>query len=149
MGTAASWDVGIVVFNGDLAFTALNVISHGIPYMALVWVSEKKQASTGNSKLLKLVFSQYGVLFFAGIVILFAYIEEGLWDALVWRERGEVFSFFYFLAPLKNLHVFALVVPLLALPQTVHYVLDAFIWKIRNPKMGIDINVVEKSINAL
>ncbi|HXU27220.1 MAG TPA: hypothetical protein VN698_08305, partial [Bacteroidia bacterium] len=124
VGTAASWYIGIVLFNGDLSFTALNVISHGIPYMALVWVSEKKQASTGNSKFLKLIFSYYGVLLFVGLVVLFAYIEEGLWDALVWREREGVFHYFYFLKPLKNIRLFSLVVPFLALPQIVHYVLD-------------------------
>ncbi|MFC7669346.1 hypothetical protein ACFQT0_19775 [Hymenobacter humi] len=36
-GTLISWYAGIVWFNGDLAFTLLNVVSHGIPYLALVW----------------------------------------------------------------------------------------------------------------
>ena len=149
IGTAASWYTGIVLFDGDLSFTALNVISHGIPYMALVWVSEKKQAVSNNSKFLKLIFSYYGILLFVGLVVLFAYLEEGLWDALVWRERENVFHFFYFLTPLKNLHILALIVPVLALPQMVHYVLDGFIWKIKNPKMSMDITASEKSTNTL
>jgi len=33
LGTALSWFVGIVVCNGDLAFTITNVVSHGVPYM--------------------------------------------------------------------------------------------------------------------
>ena len=37
VGTALSWFIGIVILNGDLSFTFLNVVSHGIPYMALVW----------------------------------------------------------------------------------------------------------------
>ena len=36
-GTLLSWYFGIVYFNGDMAFTLLNVVSHGIPYMALYW----------------------------------------------------------------------------------------------------------------
>lgn len=41
-GTILSWYFGIVHFNGDMAFTLLNVVSHGIPYMALVWLHGKK-----------------------------------------------------------------------------------------------------------
>jgi hypothetical protein len=35
IGTLSSWFFGIVYFNNDLVFTLLNVVSHGIPYMAL------------------------------------------------------------------------------------------------------------------
>jgi hypothetical protein len=38
LGTGLSWYVGIVWLNGDMAFTAINVVSHGIPYMALLWI---------------------------------------------------------------------------------------------------------------
>jgi hypothetical protein len=41
-GTLVSWYVGIVLFNGDLIFTLLNVVSHGIPYLALVWAGGPK-----------------------------------------------------------------------------------------------------------
>ena len=140
-GTAASWYMGIVLFDGDLSFTALNVISHGIPYMALIWVTERKQAANTPSKFMKLVFSYYGVLLFVGIVILFAYVEEGLWDALVWRERKELFSSFYFLKPLKNIHLLSFIIPVLALPQTVHYVLDGFIWKIKSTQTELDVSI--------
>gem|GEM_PF-5682325 len=40
-GTVVFWYFGIVEFNGDLAFTMLNVVSHGIPYMALIWVNDR------------------------------------------------------------------------------------------------------------
>ncbi|WP_460503435.1 hypothetical protein, partial [Hymenobacter agri] len=43
-GTLVSWYVGIVLFNGDLVFTLLNVVSHGIPYLALVWAGGPKPA---------------------------------------------------------------------------------------------------------
>ncbi|RYF92067.1 MAG: hypothetical protein EOO02_25250 [Chitinophagaceae bacterium] len=38
LGTSLSWYFGIVYYNGDLTFTLLNVVSHGIPYMALIWL---------------------------------------------------------------------------------------------------------------
>jgi hypothetical protein len=43
LSTFLSWYFGIVFFNGDMAFTLLNVVSHGIPYMALVWMFRKKE----------------------------------------------------------------------------------------------------------
>jgi hypothetical protein len=129
LGTAASWYIGIVVYNGDLAFTMLNVLSHGIPYMALIWVSEKRESAAGTSTLLKAVFGSYGVFLFVGSLLVLGYFEEGLWDAMVWRERESIFGLFYFLQPLRNELFLAFIVPLLALPQITHYVLDGFIWK--------------------
>lgn len=135
-GTFLSWYFGIVYYNGDMAFTTLNVVSHGIPYMALVWLNERqryKTASEQKTALLKLTFSTYGgVIIFAGLLVLFAYVEEGLWDGLVWKEHGSVFRIFSLLPTVSANLALALLVPLLALPQSTHYVLDGFIWKLRN-----------------
>lgn len=138
-GTALSWYFGIVYFNGDLAFTLLNVISHGIPYMALVWVYGRKRyyaGETTRASLLRNIFSNYGVVLFVGIVALLAYVEEGLWDGLVWREHSAVFAWFSHLPLLTDSPVMALLVPLLALPQLTHYILDGFIWKIKADKFN-------------
>lgn len=138
-GTFLSWYFGIVYCNGDMAFTTLNVVSHGIPYMALVWVTEQKKfASVGGKKttLLRLIFSQYsGVICFIGLVLCFAYAEEGLWDGLVWKEHPEVFKPFSILPTISG-GVLALLVPLLSLPQSTHYVLDGFIWKVSKEMRG-------------
>jgi len=137
-GTLLSWYFGIVYFNGDMAFTTLNVVSHGIPYMALVWLMERKRfkkQATPDSTLRKLTFSaSAGVLIFIGILILFSYFEEGLWDGLVWREHLSFFAVFKNLPVVKDNMLLAILVPLLALPQATHYVLDGFIWKIKASK---------------
>jgi len=134
-GTYLSWYFGIIYYNGDMAFTTLNVISHGLPYMALIWLNEHKRYNTTKEQkttLLRLTFSTYGgVICFAAIIILFSYIEEGLWDGLVWREHSGVFNIFSFLPAISTNILLALVVPFLALPQSTHYVLDGFIWKLR------------------
>lgn len=44
LGTILSWGIGIVWMNGDLAFTATNVLAHGIPYMALIWFYGRKKS---------------------------------------------------------------------------------------------------------
>jgi len=132
-GTLVSWYFGIVYFNGDMAFTLLNVVSHGIPYMALIWIYGRKnytQAGKGSG-FLRVVFSRYGIAIFLGLLFLFAFIEEGLWDLGVWQEHKHIFGLadsFSLSMPDKAL---AFIVPLLALPQVTHYILDGFIWKIR------------------
>jgi hypothetical protein len=133
-GTFLSWYFGIVYFNGDLAFTTLNVISHGIPYMGLIWIAEKRQHhQTGKrpSRILNILFSRYGLLYFVIILIALAYLEEGLWDGFVWREHASIFGLFNPLPKIESAVMLSLLVPLLALPQSTHYVLDGFIWKIR------------------
>lgn len=139
-GTLLSWYFGIVYYNGDMAFTTLNVVSHGIPYMALIWLNERNRYVTAKEQktaLLRLTFSTYGgVVCFAALLIFFAYVEEGLWDGLVWREHSSVFHVFSILPAISANFLLALIVPLLALPQSTHYVLDGFIWKLRKTQAG-------------
>jgi len=135
LGTFLSWYFGIVYFNGDMAFTTLNVISHGIPYMALIWFFERKsytQNAPRKSMLIRATFGKYGVLLFILILVLLAYIEEGLWDGFIWKEHADVFSLFASLPKVIDMSMLTLLVPLLALPQSTHYVLDGFIWKLKS-----------------
>ncbi|MFC0513895.1 hypothetical protein ACFFGT_06780 [Mucilaginibacter angelicae] len=139
LGTFLSWYFGIVYYNGDMAFTTLNVVSHGIPYMALVWFYEQKKFTGWKSyrtRFMKLTFSRYGVLSFVGLLILFAYVEEGLWDGLIWKEHVSVFRIFATLPSINSDMLLALTVPLLALPQSTHYVLDGFIWRMQKQKQA-------------
>lgn len=133
-GTFLSWYFGIVYYNGDMAFTLLNVISHGVPYMALIWVYGKKRteaaAGRGYSKLVARFFSSYGVVLFVLSMIMLAYVEEGFWDAWIWKEHENAFGIFYTLAFTPPKEVLALLIPLLALPQITHYIIDGYIWKV-------------------
>lgn len=138
IGTLLSWYFGIVYFNGDMPFTLLNVVSHGIPYMALVWIYGKKQHLSNpqtSSTINKKVFAKYGIIFFVAIIILLAYAEEGLWDILVWKENKRIFHFFD--EPLWNPshQILSFIVPLLALPQITHYIIDGFIWKMKTKQV--------------
>jgi hypothetical protein len=134
VGTTLSWYAGIVWFNGDMSFTLLNVVSHGIPYMALVWLYGRKQyvVQGRGSRFLRFLFSTYGIIVFLGLLFLFAFIEEGLWDLAVWKEHGTVLG----TGRLPEVRIqdrwLSFLVPLLALPQVTHYILDGFIWKIRH-----------------
>lgn len=133
-GTLVSWYFGIVYFNGDLAFTLLNVVSHGIPYMALIWLYGKKNYSRPGqgSRFLRLVFSRFGIALFLGLLFLLAFVEEGFWDLGVWQEHDRIFNPGNAIAISVPDKLLSFLVPLLALPQVTHYILDGFIWRIRN-----------------
>jgi hypothetical protein len=128
--TAACWYTGIVMFNSDYAFTVTNVIIHGVPYLALVyWYARAQRPKAATTYR----FLTRGPLTFLIGLWLIAYAEELLWDRGVWHERAWLFGGAWDLGMLK-----LLIVPLLALPQLTHYVLDGFIWKRKsNPNFSL------------
>lgn len=131
-GTALSWYFGIVYFKSDLTFTLLNVVSHGIPYIALIWIFGKKQSSNHQNQypFYHYFFTKYSLPLFLFIPIIFGFIEEGFWDSLVWKEHQSIFSFFYSITPPIFIKAKMFLIPLLIVPQLTHYILDGFIWKV-------------------
>ena len=133
--TAACWYIGIVLVDGDLAFTVTNVLIHGVPYVALIFVYGRAVAAADpitaagpGARLLA-----RGVLVFAASLWAVAYLEELLWDRAVWHDRPHLFGGDL---GLDDAHTF--LVPLLALPQLTHYVLDGFLWRRgHNPRLGL------------
>ncbi len=122
LSTALTWHLGIVTFNSDWAFTLLNVLPHGLPYMVLVWQrSQAEPAKKGTAgSLLKA-----GPLVFAVLLVAVAFGEEWLWDLGIWHDHSGLFGPGWTLGLVAQ----ALLVPLLALPQATHYLLDGFIWR--------------------
>ncbi len=122
--TAVCWYVGIVAFNSDYAFTVTNVVIHGVPYLVLVyWYARaQREASPRVYQILT-----RGPVPFLLTLWLLAYVEEMFWDRGLWHERGWLFGGGWQLESLKMWFV-----PLLALPQLTHYVLDGFIWRRKN-----------------
>lgn len=120
--TAASWYLAIVAFQSDWAFTAFNVLPHGIPYALLVW---QRTAREGPRRGAAGALVKAGPGLFLGLLLLLAYGEEWLWDLGIWHDHPELFGEGWALGPRAQMFL----VPLLALPQAVHYVLDGFIWK--------------------
>jgi hypothetical protein len=128
--TALSWLVGIVVFDSDYAFTVTNVFMHGIPYFALVFVHARARLRETPEALGARLTRSVPVFLVTLWVIAFA--EEFLWDRTVWQDRAWLFGEPWDVGALK-----LALVPLLALPQLTHYVLDGFIWRRRtNPSVA-------------
>ncbi len=119
--TAVCWYVGIVLFNSDYAFTVTNVIIHGVPYFALIYFYARQRRE--NASRVYQTLSANWLVFLATLWAL-AYTEELFWHRGVWHEKNWLFGANW---DLGNIKVF--LVPLLAIPQLTHYVLDGFIWR--------------------
>lgn len=132
-GTALSWWSGIMLLDNDVAFTAANVLAHGIPYIALIWRYGRNQASGIEPMPIRRLFSAAALPLFLAIPLLLAYLEEGVWDGVVWAEHRTVFPLFQALPVVTDTDVLVWLVPLLALPQITHYLLDAVIWRMSLP----------------
>jgi len=132
--TWLSWHVGIVVFDSDYAFTVTNVLVHGIPYMAFVWTYGRARFRESTAAVAPLFRPRAWPLYLAPLLVV-AWVEEWGWDRFVWHEHGGFFPGPSF-AP--GAAALALLVPLLALPQATHYVLDAWVWRVRpeNPDLA-------------
>ncbi len=135
-GTALSWHIGIVTFDNDLSFTATNVIAHGVPYYALIWAYGYKcnrlQKNAYTIAWFGRLFSWRTAPFYIVLLVAFAYLEEGFWDGLVWREHPSLFGLFNSLPEISSTHILVWLVPLLTVPQATHYILDAFIWRLHS-----------------
>ncbi|MFM2385973.1 MAG: hypothetical protein RL660_730 [Bacteroidota bacterium] len=131
LGTILSWYAGIVYYNSDLCFSLLNVASHGIPYLAIVWLYGKKQTQKlGDTSAYSKLYKPIGVLIFLAIPVLFGFLEEGLWDAWYWHDQAHLFKMFYGAKVLASKEFLQIAIPALLTPQLTHYVLDGFIWKV-------------------
>lgn len=127
--TAFCWYVGIVGLNSDYAFTVTNVIIHGVPYMALVYFWQQRKAEAVPVKARP---RSVGIMPYLLTLWALAYIEELFWDRAIWHEHSKWFGSPWDLPTWQ-----VVLVPLLAVPQITHYVLDGFIWKRRtNPEIN-------------
>ncbi|WP_224361100.1 hypothetical protein [Hyalangium versicolor] len=125
LATWVTWFGGIVLAQDDFTFTVMNVVLHGVPYFALLFRYARGRLAEGG-------YGPFALLVRAGLPAFLLFLaalalgEELLWDRLVWHDRPLLFGESGLSLPSDLL---ALVVPLLALPQATHYVLDAFVWK--------------------
>jgi hypothetical protein len=133
--TAACWYAGIVATNADYAFTVTNVFIHGVPYLALVYLYARAAAREPGSRTgatARLIGRRRSLVVFLATLWAIAYLEEMIWDRAIWHDHGWLFG-----AGIDVGRAAMLIVPLLAVPQLTHYVLDGFLWRRRaNPRLG-------------
>jgi hypothetical protein len=125
-----NWNIGIVWFDDDRVFTITNVFFHGVPYLALVWVTGgRATVERGLSQLRAGRSTMPLVLAYYGLLVVLAFTEEGLWDRFVWHDHPQLFGAS---TSTMNPEGFgaALLVALLTVPQATHYLLDRWIWRV-------------------
>lgn len=134
LSTWACWHLGIVTFHSDYAFTVTNVLIHGVPYFVLTLRYGRMRAAMGAPTLARL--AKLGLPAMLAIPLLLAAFEETLWHRHVFHDQTALFGLPPDSATPGALGL-TLLVPLLALPQATHYLLDAFIWRRRdNPVLA-------------
>jgi hypothetical protein len=131
--SAVCWYVGIVASNSDYAFTVTNIFLHGVPYAALVYLYARSAAARPESAPgLAARVVRRGVLPFLATLWALAYLEELCWDRAVWHDHPWLFG-----GGGGQEAWAAVLVPLLAVPQLTHYVLDGFLWRrASNPRLA-------------
>lgn len=129
--TWACWHVGIMVFDGDFAFTVTNVIIHGVPYLMLTTRYASVRVNEPEARLPRWAGRGAAVLLL--VIVAIAFVEETFWDRYVWHDRPHFFGDGADLGAIA----LTLLTPLLALPQLVHYALDGIVWRrAGNPGLG-------------
>ena len=123
--TAACWYTGIVWLDSDYAFTVTNVIIHGVPYFAIVWFYTRDRQRTLGAAAKQTLWAP-ALPVFLGVLWLVGFGEELVWDRAIWHEP-EHRAFFGSVWEVGAWR--GVLVPLLALPQLTHYVLDGFVWR--------------------
>jgi hypothetical protein len=135
LGTVLSWYVGVVLAQGDLVFTLINIVAHGVPYLALICIyGQRRDRQLQQRQRLQLSRRRFvgrGLVLTLGLLVLLAYLEEACWDGFVWREHLAWFPGFGALPAVEDGKLLSLLVPLLAVPQMTHYLLDGVIWRLR------------------
>jgi hypothetical protein len=139
---ALNWHLGIVVYDDDRIFTLTNVVMHGVPYLALVWIAGGRRQVSRLCARTRLVVGPAALLAVYGLGLLALAIgEEALWDRLVWHDRPGLFGAS---APLQHPIATAAAVAILSVPQVTHYLLDRWIWRggPDNPELATDLGMV-------
>lgn len=125
IATWVAWFGGIVLAQNDFAFTVMNVVLHGVPYFALLYRYARHRHAEGGYGTVGAVV-RAGLPGFFLLLVALAFVEELFWDRLVWHDHGALFGHQALALPDAALVV---LVPLLALPQATHYLLDGFVWR--------------------
>ena len=149
---ALCWHLGIVAFDDDRIFTITNVFLHGVPYLALVYITGGRErvqtflqrgSSPGRERTAPTARALVPVIAtYYGLVVALAFSEELLWDWMVWHDHPMLFG-----SSDVDLSASALAtsaaVAVLTVPQATHYLLDRWIWRVGpdNPRLAAQLRM--------
>ncbi len=138
-----SWYFGIIYFNNDMIWNGFIILTHAIPYFALVWLyitrKNKLQKRNYYGWIMNIISQPKNWILFYLFLFCIAMIEEFFWDVFVWKQYLQ-YIFYYdsgWNANISREIKYLFWIPLLSLPQIVHYYLDGKIWRMNkeNPDL--------------
>lgn len=118
--TWLAWFPGIVIFGSSLVFFLSQTLLHGIPYLHLIFRYGRKRSDQVQSMCLSFFRGKYSIFFFLAITFCFGKLAERFDHIMNHTDSSGLWA--------------GLLFPLLLLPAICHYVLDGFIWKMRDSK---------------
>lgn len=101
------------------------MLTHGVPYMCLLWIYARAQVQVGVKSVGAQV-ATAGLVAFVGLLWALALLKKFAWARGFYQDHAWLLGARAFPLP-ANFHVW--VVPLLALPQITHYALDGVLWR--------------------
>eukprot|EP00756_Hemistasia_phaeocysticola_P054495 Hpha_TRINITY_DN30413_c0_g1::TRINITY_DN30413_c0_g1_i1::g.168024::m.168024 len=131
-----TWAVGVLFPHKLISVFFLNMFHAAPSYMITYYVCRHRWANatppTWGERFVKWAVAPGRWVWYLSFFVAIALVEEAMWESLVWRDYfPEAFTFE--LNPLGR----SFFSSLLVLPQTAHYFLDAFIWKLdSNPGLA-------------
>jgi len=137
--TWLTWAVGTQLDHPLVSLAFLNLF-HGIPYIIIIWLCNQRRwltatPSSRDQRFLAYLAKPQAWWLFFGLLLALAISEEALWDGLVWHRYLDHYTQFQ---PREfSPKTLSLIVAALALPQTVHYFLDGWIWKFDGSNPGL------------
>eukprot|EP01062_Namystynia_karyoxenos_P083302 TRINITY_DN9567_c0_g1_i1.p1 TRINITY_DN9567_c0_g1~~TRINITY_DN9567_c0_g1_i1.p1 ORF type:complete len:370 (+),score=115.56 TRINITY_DN9567_c0_g1_i1:74-1183(+) len=132
-----TWAAGVLCPHKLLAVFFLNMFHAAPSYMVTYYVCRNKWRTEEPpglaERFIKWSVAPGNWVWYLLFFVLIASVEEALWEALIWRDYfPDLFTF--------ELNKFgrSFFTALLVLPQTAHYFLDAFIWRLdSNPGIAL------------
>eukprot|EP00736_Rhodelphis_marinus_P012609 Rmarinus@m.15562 len=143
-----TWALGGFIDHFVLSLAFLNLF-HGVPFIFIVWFVANQTLGDGtkNTKKIQDSFFRRGVrwmtrrgnwMYYYLFLLCLAFVEELLWDALIWQLYLPNLSMFSSVEwPQLVGWQRSFITAILALPQILHYYLDAFIWKMDGSNVGL------------
>lgn len=154
IGSWVSWYVGVRLSDHLLVSAAFLNFFHGLPFLMLVWhrmrvrwadvTTSSEQRRERPPFLARLTRKGRWPLFY-GLLFAVAFVEEALWDGVVWGTYLPALTGLS--APALSALWLSFWVALLSLPQIVHYFLDGFLWKLdeHNPDLRAALGLARRN----
>ena len=126
------WFYGIVWTNNMLIFWLWNMLLHWWNFLGITYITTMNKKDTIKNKFVLFFLNHWYLVFILPLVLVgileqiswsfMTFTDKNVYSVLLWNEIYE------YMKSLNNI-IFWIIVIILTMPQTTHYVLDGIIWR--------------------